>query len=77
MWYFFQCHKIKDQLRSRGFEKIMVATVDMFQGQEKPIILVSTTRCKMGGVGFLKSPQVGLDLLVRFAFINYISPHRD
>lgn len=36
----------------------MVATVELFQGKEKPIILVSTTRCQMGGIGFLNSPQV-------------------
>lgn len=41
-----------------ALEHIMVATVEMFQGQEKPIMLVSIARSKMGGIGFLRSPQV-------------------
>lgn len=59
-----QCIKIKEQLKNKGLKHIMVATVEKFQGQEKPIILVSTTRCKMGGIGFLRSPQVNFLLLI-------------
>lgn len=38
----------------------MTASVEMFQGKEKPVIIVSTVRTGRQGIGFLNSPQVNI-----------------
>lgn len=45
-------------LRAHHLVHIMVATVEKFQAKERPIIIVSTTRSQMGGIGFLRDPKV-------------------
>lgn len=40
----------------------MVSTVEMFQGKEKPIIIVSTVRSGNMGVGFLNNQKVHIAL---------------
>lgn len=47
-------------LRRHNLARIMVDTVEKFQGQERPIIIVSTTRSKMNGIGFLRDPKVSI-----------------
>lgn len=46
-------------LRQCG-HNIMTASVELFQGKEKPVIIVSTVRTGRQGIGFLESPQVKL-----------------
>lgn len=42
----------------------MTASVELFQGKEKPVIIVSTVRTGRQGIGFLDSPQVSQALIV-------------
>lgn len=51
-------------MQSKGYTDIMVATVEVFQGKEKPIILASTVRCQVGGIGFLKNPKVFMNVFI-------------
>ena len=56
-----QASKIKNICRKRfgkDAEKIDVGTVDKFQGQERPIIILSTVRSHTKSIGFLKNPKV-------------------
>lgn len=48
-----QCRGILKKCRDRGWDDLKVGTVNLFQGEEKPIIIVSTVRSGGQGVGFL------------------------
>lgn len=52
-----QCSLIKEKLRMEGFEDIVVGTAEVFQGQEKSIMLISTVR-SVGGLGFVDNERV-------------------
>lgn len=55
--YKLQCKVIARECRKNGFENITIGTAEVFQGQEKPIMIVSTVRTG-GKLGFVKDPRV-------------------
>lgn len=57
--YKLQCRIISRLCNRLSFSGITIGTAEIFQGQEKPIMILSTVRT--GGVlGFVNSAQVGL-----------------
>lgn len=52
-----QRHQITRRLRRLGFNDVTVGTAEVFQGKEKPIMLISTVRSN-GHLGFLAEPRV-------------------
>lgn len=61
-----QCKKIRAACRRRGWDGIQTGSVEVFQGKEKPIIIVSLVRSDGHKIGFLNNPKV-------FIFIHYHS----
>lgn len=55
--YKSQCNRIRSDLRNRGLEEISVGSAELYQGQERRIIIVSTVR-KGNQLGFVSCPQV-------------------
>lgn len=55
--YKLQCKVIGRECRKNGFTNITIGTAEVFQGQEKPIMIVSTVRTG-GRLGFVKDPRV-------------------
>lgn len=47
----------------------MTSSVELFQGKEKPVIIVSTVRTGRQGIGFLDSPQVKYPI-TELTFLN-------
>lgn len=54
-----QCNFIKDECRRKGYDQISVGTAEIFQGQERHIIIISTVRTD-GDLGFVKDERVSL-----------------
>lgn len=52
-----QRHKLTQKFRRLNFDEIMVGTAEIFQGKEKPIMIVSTVRTD-GQLGFVSEPRV-------------------
>lgn len=61
--YKLQSKVIARACRRNAFDKITVGTAEVFQGQEKPVMIVSTV-CTKGILGFVKDPRV------RFLFLS-------
>lgn len=55
--YKLQCKFIARACRRNNFNNITVGTAEVFQGQERPVMIVSTVRTG-GTLGFLKDPRV-------------------
>lgn len=55
--YKLQCKKIAQVIRDKGYENITVGTAEVFQGQERPIMIVSTVRSGGRHLGFVSDPQ--------------------
>lgn len=51
--YRSQCRKITNACRNRGWANIKIGTLEMFQSQEKPIIIVSTVRSDDCNIDFI------------------------
>lgn len=59
--YVKQCQMIKTYCRVQSHEAISVGTAEVFQGQERYAILISTVRSGPGsedGLGFVKDEKV-------------------
>lgn len=50
--------KIAKALKNRNLTDVTVSSIEMYQGKEKPIILVSTVRSGPIGIGFLRNEKV-------------------
>lgn len=59
--YKLQCKRIAQACRVNNFHDIKVGTAEVFQGQEKPIIIVSTVRSDDKNLGFVDDARVGFD----------------
>lgn len=55
-----QSEEIQIACKANGWDKIQTGAVEIFQGQEKPIILVSTVRSNVKTLGFLDNPKVNI-----------------
>lgn len=53
-----QCRNISNACRHNGWNNIKVGPVEVFQGQENPVIIVSTVRSDMNSIGFLDNWRV-------------------
>lgn len=58
-----QCEEIAKRCKLSGLLNIQIGSVEKFQGQEKPIIIVSTVRSKKTNLGFLDNEKVIARLL--------------
>lgn len=59
--YKLQCRRIAQACRVNNFDGIKVGTAEVFQGQEKPIIIVSTVRSDEKNLGFVNDARVGFN----------------
>lgn len=60
--YKLQCKKITRACHQNNFNDITIGTAEVFQGQEKPIMIVSTVRTG-GLLGFVNDPRVRNNVL--------------
>lgn len=61
-----QCEELTERCAKKGWPEIKIGSVEVFQGQEKPIIIVSTVRSNMNNIGFLESKKVNRTVPNRF-----------
>jgi len=62
-----QSHKIFRLLKLNGINDIKVGSTELFQGQERKIIIISTVRSSLEYLGFDKKHNIGfLDNAKRF-----------
>lgn len=62
-----QCQKIRDRLKILGFPEIVVGSAEVFQGKEKPVMIVSTVRSGGIELGFVNDRRVS-KIIVLFVF---------
>lgn len=53
-----QCQKIRERLKKLGYSEIVVGSAEVFQGKEKPVIIVSTVRSGGIDLGFVSDKRV-------------------
>lgn len=63
-----QSEEIQIECTANGWTNIQTGAVEIFQGQEKPIIIVSTVRSNVKSLGFLDNPKVNLCFLIAKIF---------
>lgn len=63
-----QSRMIKERCISKGYHEISVGTAEIFQGQERPVVIVSTV-C-VGDLRFVKDPRVRYSM---FFILNFSS----
>lgn len=56
--YRLQCRRIAQACRVNRFDDITVGTAEVFQGREKPIMIVSTVRSNENISEFINDPRV-------------------
>lgn len=57
--YRAQVKRIRDRCSQLGYKKITIGSAEIFQGKEKPVIIVSTVRTHQQ-LGFVSAAQVRL-----------------
>lgn len=55
--YSQQCSEIRDSLCKRGYKEITVGSAEIFQGQQRPVVIVSTVRTG-DNIGFVENEKV-------------------
>lgn len=55
--YSQQCHEIRDKLSEKGYGEITVGSAEIYQGQQRPVIIVSTVRTG-DDIGFVDDGKV-------------------
>lgn len=70
--YAKQVQVIRDMCSEKDFDEIMIATAEIYQGQEKPIIIISTVRTD-GILGFVDNARVSPKLILENANIFNVS----
>lgn len=55
--YRLQCKIIGRECRKHDLKEVTIGTAEVFQGQERPVMIVSTVRSD-GQLGFVKNPRV-------------------
>lgn len=53
-----QCKKIARECYRHHFDEVTVGTAEVFQGQEKPVMIVSTVRSDGKNLGFVSQERV-------------------
>lgn len=61
-----QCWKLIQKFQRLGYDGITVGTAEVFQGKEKPVMIVSTVRADGASLGFVKEKRV-ITILFIFA----------
>lgn len=61
--YRLQCKFLANMCRQHNFNDITVGTAEIFQGQERPVMIISTVRTDMT-LGFVNDPRVRCDHLI-------------
>lgn len=55
--YSQQCHEIRERINALGFDEITVGSAEVYQGQERPVIIISTVRTG-NEIGFVNDAKV-------------------
>lgn len=59
--YKLQCKKIRQKCDRNHYNDITIGTAEVFQGQERKVMIMSTVRAKQKNLGdFLSNAQVGI-----------------
>lgn len=66
--YRLQANMIKDAISGEGYEKVSVGTAEIFQRQERSIMIISTVQTDR--LGFVKDPKVNFPKVTKL-FILY------
>lgn len=73
--YRLQCKLLGNACRQHNYNDITVGTAEVFQGQERPVMIISTVRTDMT-LGFVNDPRVSesnsfvFNRLVNVGFLN-------
>lgn len=67
--YRLQCKIIARECRKNDLKDVTIGTAEVFQGQERPVMIVSTVRSD-GQLGFVKNPRV------RFRTLSFFVPNQ-
>lgn len=57
-----QCFKIQQKCRHLNLDEVTVGTAEIFQGREKPVMIISTVRTD-GQLGFVNEPRVSFETI--------------
>lgn len=64
--YSLQCKKIQFECKRCQYDDITIGTAEIFQGQERPIMIVSTVRTDRK-LGFVEDPRVSMLNITHFS----------
>lgn len=66
-----QSEEIKSKCNANGWKNIKTGAVEVFQGQERPIIIVSLVKSNTKSIGFLDNPKVSDDIPIKLSFVLF------